>query len=184
MKGKEILVLAGSPRKNGNSDMLADAFIEGAQKAGHSVTKIYAAAHKVNGCLGCNKCWSDGTHCIQKDDMVKLYSAFEKATVLVFATPLYYYSWSAQIKCVLDRTFTYASPDRKFAMAVKECALLVAAETREVADLDGLVGSYRIAARFCNWKDKGVLLATGVYEKGAVKAGDWLEQAKKMGMEI
>jgi hypothetical protein len=60
MAGKEILVLAGSPRINGNSDMLADAFIEGAKKAGHSVTKIYAAAHKVNGCLGCNKCWSDG----------------------------------------------------------------------------------------------------------------------------
>lgn len=184
MEGKEILVLAGSPRINGNSDMLADAFIEGAKKAGHSVTKIYVAAHKVNGCLGCNKCWSDGTHCIQKDDMVKLYPAFEKATVLVFATPLYYYSWSAQLKCVLDRTFTYASPDRKFAMAVKECALLVAAETSEVADLDGLVGSYRIAARFCHWKDKGMLLATGVYEKGAVKAGDWLERARKMGMEI
>jgi len=50
--------------------------------------------------------------------------------------------------------------------------------------LDGLVESYRIAARFCHWKDKGMLLATGVYEKGAVKAGDWLERAKKMGMEI
>lgn len=184
MGKKEILVLAGSPRINGNSDMLADAFIEGAQNAGHSVTKIYAAAHKVNGCLGCNKCWSDGTHCVQKDDMVKIYPAFEKASVLVFATPLYYYSWSAQIKSVLDRTFTYASPGRKANMAVKECALLVAAETREPADLDGLVGSYRIAARFCRWKDRGVLLATGVYEKGAVKEGNWLEQAKKMGMEI
>jgi hypothetical protein len=85
---------------------------------------------------------------------------------------------------VLDRTFTYASPDRKSAMAIKECALLVAAETSEVADLDGLVGSYRIAARFCRWKDRGMLLATGVYEKGAVKAGDWLERARKMGMEI
>ena len=184
MRTKEILVLAGSPRINGNSDMLADAFIEGAQNAGHSVTKIYAAAHKVNGCLGCYKCWSDGTHCVQKDDMVKIYPAFEKASVLVFATPLYYYSWSAQIKSVLDRTFTYASPNRKFTMAVKECALLVAAETIEVADLDGLVGSYRISAHFCKWKDRGVLLATGVYEKGAVKKGNWLERAKKMGMEI
>ncbi len=184
MKTKEILVLAGSPRINGNSDMLADAFIEGAQNAGHSVTKIYAATHKVNGCLGCNKCWSDGTHCVQKDDMVKIYPAFEKASVLVFATPLYYYSWSAQIKSVLDRTFTYASPDRKSKMAIRECALLVAAETKEVSDLDGLVGSYRISARFCRWKDRGVLLATGVYEKGAVKEGNWLDQAKKMGMEI
>ena len=184
MEKREILVLAGSPRINGNSDMLADAFIEGAQNAGHSVTKIYAAAHKVNGCLGCNKCWSDGTHCVQKDDMVKIYPAFEKASVLVFATPLYYYSWSAQIKSVLDRTFTYASPDRKAKMAIRECALLVAAETRDIADLDGLIGSYRISARFCRWKDRGILVATGVYEKGAVKAGNWLEQARKMGMEI
>lgn len=184
MEKREILVLVGSPRINGNSDMLADAFIEGAQNAGHSVTKIYAAAHKVNGCLGCNKCWSDGTHCVQKDDMVKIYPAFEKASVLVFATPLYYYSWSAQIKSVLDRTFTYASPDRKAKMAIRECALLVAAETRDIADLDGLIGSYRISARFCRWKDRGILVATGVYEKGAVKARNWLEQARKMGMEI
>ncbi|MGE5396639.1 MAG: flavodoxin family protein, partial [Chitinophagales bacterium] len=144
MGSKEILVLTGSPRINGNSDLLADAFIAGAEKAGHSVTKIRTASHKINGCLGCDKCWSNGTHCVQKDDMVKLYPALEKASVLVLATPLYYYSWSAQIKCALDRTYTYVSPDRQAAMAIKETVLLAAAGTTDITDLDGLVGSYRI----------------------------------------
>lgn len=184
MAKKEILVLVGSPRRNGNSDMLADAFIKGAEKAGHSVTRIQAAAHKVNGCLGCEKCWSDGNHCVQKDDMSKIYSALEKCSLLVFVTPLYYYSWPAQIKAVLDRTFTYANPNRKANLGIKECALLAVGETKEAADFDGLVGSYKIAANFCNWQDRGVLIATGAYEKGSIKAGDWLDKAEKMGLEI
>jgi len=184
MEKKEILVLTGSPRKDGNSELLAEAFIEGAQKAGHIVTKIRTAEYQVNGCLACERCWADGTHCSQKDDMFKIYPALEKADVLVFATPLYFYSWPSKLKAVLDRTFTYISPDKKADLKIKECVLLVTAETKDVSDLDGLVNSYRIVARFSKWQDRGVLRATGVLGKGEIRKGNWLEQAKKMGFEI
>lgn len=67
--GKHVLVLVGSPRKHGNTDRLADAFIRGTQEAGHQVEKINLRDRTVNGCLGCGACQRNGGTCVQKDDM-------------------------------------------------------------------------------------------------------------------
>lgn len=144
---KKILILVGSPRKKGNSDIMADTFIQGAE-------------------------------------MSNIYPALEKSSVLVFSTPLYCFSWPAQIKSVIDRIYTYVSPNKKASLGIKESVLLVTAATSNATDFDGLICSYHLNNKYHNWKDRGTLLATGVYEKGAVCAENWLERARIMGMEI
>lgn len=103
--GKRVLVLSGSPRKHGNSDRLADQFIRGALAAGNEVEKIYISDKRINGCLGCGACQKNGGKCIQRDDMQELYQKILAADVVVLASPVYFYSWTSQIKAVIDRTF-------------------------------------------------------------------------------
>ncbi|MFR5658789.1 MAG: flavodoxin family protein [Butyricimonas faecihominis] len=106
--GKNILILEGSPRPNGNSDMLAEAFATGARAKGYEVSVIKVPGYKVNGCFACGMCWSMGTPCVQSDDMEKIFPEIEQADMIVFASPLYFFSWPTQLKCVIDRLYPYA----------------------------------------------------------------------------
>ena len=103
--GKKIFVLMGSPRKNGNTSILCDEFIRGAEEAGHEAEKIIIAEKRINGCLGCGGCQRNGGTCVQKDDMTELSEKILAADVIVLASPIYYYTWTAQLKAVIDRTF-------------------------------------------------------------------------------
>ena len=102
---KKILVLTASARKGGNTDLLCDEFIRGAESMGHSVEKMYVAFMQVNGCIGCRACQSNGGHCVQKDDMALIYEKIKEADVIVFASPVYFYSFNSQLKAMMDRTF-------------------------------------------------------------------------------
>ena len=100
---KKVLVLSGSPRKNGNSDMLCDAFVKGAEKAGHLTEKVFIQNKKIFPCLACYGCRN--THlCVQKDDMGEILEKMVQADVIVLATPVYFYSLSGQLKTLIDRT--------------------------------------------------------------------------------
>ena len=99
----KILVLTGSPRKNGNSNTLATQFIRGAKEAGHEVIRFDAAASNVHPCIACNSCGMDGP-CVQKDDMAAILDKMVQADVLVLATPVYFYSMDGQLKTLIDRT--------------------------------------------------------------------------------
>lgn len=102
---KKVLVLSGSPRKGGNSDCLADAFIRGTREAGNDAEKILICQKNVKGCLGCGACQRNGGSCIQKDDIPEIYEKLKMADAIVLASPVYFYTWTAQLKAVLDRTF-------------------------------------------------------------------------------
>lgn len=102
---KRVLVLVGSPRKHGNTDRLADEFIRGAQEACHQVEKICLKDRKINGCLGCGACRRNGGSCVQKDDMGDIYKKWLAADAVALASPVYFYTWTSQMKAVLDRTF-------------------------------------------------------------------------------
>ena len=90
-----IVLLSGSPRKGGNTDRLAAAFIEGAESAGKSVTLFRVADMKIGGCLGCGHCFEEKGVCVQKDDMVGILNALGKADTIVLASPVYYFSVTA-----------------------------------------------------------------------------------------
>ena len=101
---KKVLILSGSPRKGGNSDILCDEFLRGAQDAGHKAEKIRAAEKKVAPCSGCYYCSTHGGACVHKDDMADILQKMIDADVIVLASPVYFYSISAQLKAVIDRT--------------------------------------------------------------------------------
>ena len=97
--GKKVLILAGSPRKGGNSDLLCDEFARGAEEAGHKVEKIYVQEQKIGFCRACYGCRGTGS-CVQRDDMAPLLDKMVEADVIVLATPVYFYSMDAQLKAL------------------------------------------------------------------------------------
>ncbi len=97
-----VVGIYGSPRKRGNTDLMLDAFLAGAEEAGGEIVRIYVRDLDINGCLGCGHCDKAGV-CIQKDDMQEVYPFLEKAERIVAASPIYFYGITAQLKLLVDR---------------------------------------------------------------------------------
>jgi len=97
-----VLGIYGSPRKAGNTDLMLDAFLEGAEAAGGEINKLYVRELEIRGCLGCGHCDKAG-ECIQKDDMQIVYPLLERAQRIVVASPIYFYGITAQLKLLVDR---------------------------------------------------------------------------------
>lgn len=172
---KKILILSGSPRKNGNSDYLCEKFFEGAKDAGHDVEKIFISAKKIAYCRACYACQKIGK-CAINDDMAEILQKIIDADVLVFASPVYFYSINAQIKTVLDRTVARWTEikDKEFYY------ILTAAEGRDI--MERAVECFRgFADCFKGSQEKGVLCAHGLYEKDAAKTSDFVNVAYDMG---
>ena len=176
-----ILIAVGSPRKGGNSWMMAEAFAEGAKEAGNEVHTIDVGRAKVGGCLACEYCFSHGGECVQKDDMQDFYTELEWAETVVYAFPLYYYTYPAQIKAFMDRQFC-AIGGRKFAM--KKTALLMPFEDKDITTADGLVKSFEIAMNYCHQEILGIVLCNNTYEKGAIEGKAELQKCRELGASI
>jgi len=176
---KNILVITGSPRKNGNSDTMASSFIEGAKEAGHEVQRFDAGRKKIGGCKACNTCYSKGVACSYNDDFNELAPMIEQADMVVFASPLYFYSFSTQIKAAMDKMYALFVGERP--LKVAEMMLLACGETDAEKDFEGMVKSYEAMSDYLKWENKGHLIALAVNEKGAINGNPILEQAKMMG---
>lgn len=106
-----ILVLNGSPRTNGNTKQMVNAFSEGAVSSGHQVDVVDICQKRIGGCRGCEYCHTKGGGaCIQKDDMQEVYKLLGEADMLVIASPIYYHGISGQLKCAIDRFYSAAYP--------------------------------------------------------------------------
>ena len=101
---KNILILSGSPRKGGNSDLLCDEFLRGAQESGNKVEKIFLRNKKIGYCNACYYCKKSGGKCTIQDDMSEILDKMQAADVIVLASPVYFYSIDAQMKAVIDRS--------------------------------------------------------------------------------
>lgn len=172
---KKVLVLSGSPRKNGNSDMLCDAFIKGAENSGHLAEKILIQNKKISPCLACYGCRN--THlCVQKDDMREILEKMVQADVIVLATPVYFYSLSGQLKTLIDRTLPQytqiANKDFYF------MATAAAGKKSMERTMDALRG---FTDCLPNANIKGYVYGAGVYEKGEVENTSYLKLAYDMG---
>ena len=118
-----ILILSGSPRKGGNTELLVDAFAKGAMEH-HQVEIVSVRDYKVNPCMGCNACFKTNGICAQKDDMSVIYEKMSQADMLVIASPVYFYGISAQLKAMIDRCH---NPIRD-TFHIKQMALLLVGE--------------------------------------------------------
>ncbi len=100
---KNVLILAGSPRKKGNSAALCRMFAQGAEEAGSKVETIFLRDKKIGFCLACYHCRDHGGVCAIKDDMAEILDKMNAADVIVMASPVYFYSVDAQMKALIDR---------------------------------------------------------------------------------
>ncbi len=180
---KNILVLTGSPRKGGNSDMMADAFIRGATAQGHTVTKFETAMKSISGCRACDTCWSTETACSFHDGFTELEPLLEQADVVVLATPLYWFSLPAQLKAAIDRLYAYGSKACRRPLKATETALLACGEGR-ARDFDGAVETYKGIADYLRWQIRGIITVPAVSAKGDIVRTDALTRAEKLGAEI
>ena len=177
---KKVLILSGSPRKGGNSDILCDEFARGAQEAGHEVEKIHVAAKKVAPCSACYYCRDHGGECARKDDMTDILQKMIDADVIVLASPVYFYSIDAQLKAVIDRTVA-----RWLEVKNKEFYYIVTMADEEHASADTTLACFRGYADCVEGAvEKGVVIGSGVYEPGKVKATSAMKQAYKMGKTV
>lgn len=178
---KNILILTGSPRRYGNSDLMADALREGALEAGHTVDKVETAYKHIQGCKACNACFSHGKACVYDDDFSNIVPLLEKADVLAFTTPVYWFSFPAQLKACIDKMYAFLVGNRP--LTIKEAVLLACAEDDETA-FEGLTASYRHICAYCQWSDRGTLLIPSMKDKGDVKKTDALGRAKELGRAL
>ena len=153
----KIIVLEGSPNTHGSSNMLADHFIRGAKEAGHTVRVIDAAHADIHPCTGCIYCGYEGP-CVQKDDVEGIREKILEADMLVFATPLYYYGMSAQLKTMVDRFCAFNSSIQRKHM---KSALLAVAWNSDGWTFDALGAHYKTLVRYLNLQDMGMILGRG-----------------------
>lgn len=173
---KKILILSGSPRKNGNSDILCDEFAKGAQEAGHEVEKIIVSERQVGYCKACYACRNTGV-CIIKDDMAEILQKMIDCDVMVLASPVYFYSVDAQLKAVIDRSVA-----RWTEVKNKELYYIVTAADEEEKSAETTVDCFRGYADCIEGAvEKGIVYGMGVYEKGEVKDTPAMQEAYQMG---
>ena len=172
---KKIVVITGSPRRSGNSSAMAEAFIKAAEAAGHSVKRFDAASMKLDGCRACETCFSTGKACTFDDGFNDIAPSVLEADAVVFSTPVYWYSWPSQIKCVIDKLYSFCVAGKP--VAGKDCALIACCEEGDTTVLDGVRIPLERSAALLKWNMVGEVLVPGVLNAGDIDKTDGLEQA-------
>ena len=176
----KILVLEGSPNKKGSTHLLADCFRQGAQEAGHTVQMLDIAHAKIHPCTGCIHCGYQGP-CVQKDDMETIRGEILGADMLVFATPLYYYGMSAQLKTLVDRFCAFNSSLQSKRM---KSALLTVAWNSEDWTFDALVSHYKTLVRYLHFQDLGMVLGYGCGTPAMTSHSFFPQEAYQLGKRL
>ena len=174
-----ILILSGSPRKGGNTELLAEAFAKGAAEH-HHVEIVSVRDYNVNPCLGCNACFKTDGICAQNDDMAIIYEKMSRADMLVIASPVYFYGISAQLKAVIDR---FHNPIRD-SFHIKKMALLLVGAASLPELFNAILTEYNLCLKFFEIEDAGKVLVRGVKDKGDINNTDALNEAYTLGLSI
>lgn len=180
--GKKIVVITGSPRKQGNSFAMTEAFIKAAEAKGHTVTRFDTSFMKIGFCHACETCYKTGKACSFDDDFNTIAPAILEADAIVFSTPVYWYSIPAQIKGVIDKLFSLVVGGKN--IAGKECALITCCEEEDVSVMDGVRIPIERSAALIKWDMVGEVLVPGVFEVGAINKTDGCAQAVALADKI
>jgi len=176
---KNVLIISASPRDEGNSDLLCDAFMQGAAEAGHAVAKIRLSDKKINFCLGCCACISDPGSCVQDDDMAGILDKALAADVLVLASPVYFLTFNARMKNFIDRFCPI------YTMVRDLDVYFIASAAGGRRSIDSIVQGFRVfTGCLYGAREKGVIAATGLWDEGGVKGTHVLDEARDMGRNV
>ena len=178
---KKVLIISSSPRKGGNSDVLCDEFLKGALDAGNQAEKVFLRDKKINYCMGCGFCSeNDYTGCSQKDDMSEILDKMQESDIIVFATPVYFYAISGQMKTFIDRMCA-----RYTHIENKEFYYIMTAADDSKDAIQYALGEFKgLMACLVNPTEKGCLFAGGVWKKGEIAGTDHPRQAYELGKNL
>lgn len=176
----KIVVLEGSPNKNGSSNLLAESFIRGAEEVGHDVQVIDAAHVDIHPCTGCIHCGYEGP-CVQKDDVEWIRAEILDADMLVFVTPLYYYGMSAQLKILIDRFCAFNNSIQRKCM---KSALIAVAWNQADWTFDALEAHYKTLVRYLSLTDMGMILGTGCGTPAMTQSSEFPTMAYELGRSL
>ena len=181
--GKQIVILNGSPRRNGNTSMLVQKFTEGAESAGHTVLEFFLNGLQIHGCKGCFGGHSSrNCPCVQRDDMDRIYPAVRDCDVIVLASPLYYWNLSGQLRTAMDRLFALEENDGNLLRGHgRSGVLLMAAEGH---DFEDVLTYYNHLMEHLRWKNLGAILAGGNGDVGDITGKTELQRAYMLGSSI
>lgn len=176
---KNVLILSASPRKGGNSDLLCDQFLLGAEEAGNQVEKIFVRDKKIAYCTGCGTCFAN-KKCSIKDDMPEILDKMIAADVIVMATPVYFYTMNGQLKTLIDRTCALYTEIND-----KDFYFIVAAADTNVEAMERTLEGFRgFTSCLERPNEKGVIYGTGAWNIGDIKGSKAIEQAYEMGKAV
>lgn len=177
---KNVVIISSSPRKGGNSDTMANEFLKGTVEAGNTAVKINIRDMELKFCIGCLSCQRTGK-CVLNDGMNELYDTVQQADVLVFATPVYYYGMTGQLKTFLDRLNPLFSKDNSF----KDVYLLMSAAEEEMSAMDGTInGAQCWIDCFDGVTIKDVLRGIGLTDPRDIDNTDFKRLAYEMGKNV
>lgn len=174
----KILIVSGSPRKGGNTDIMAQAFAQGAQSRGHQTAVQSLGGLKIAPCLGCQYCFAHEGQCVQKDDMAGLLQQVDQADMLVFASPIYWFDVSAQMKCFIDRLYARG----KTGFRHTKTALLLNSGAPGV--YDAAIAQYKATCSYLKWNDMGIVAVGGMKAKGDMAGCPELEKVRSLGASL
>lgn len=173
-----ITILNGSPRAGGNTEIMAEDFKRGAAEAGHEVTLINLAGRKIAGCLGCQYCFTHDGECVQKDDMAAVLQVIDKTDLLVFASPVYWFDITAQLKCAIDRMYARGMIGFNFT----KTALLLDSGSDGV--YDAALAQYRAMCSYLSWQSIGEICIPDMTEKGSMREAALLRNVYELGKAV
>ena len=190
---KNILIVVGGGRQKGNTAQLVQAFTRGAEEAGHKVEILSLLKNEIKGCIGCNAC-RYGKPCIQKDAFNDIVPKIKSADLIVFASPLYFWTISSRLKAFIERFYCIAEEDanpplgRYERYPVKDCALLVTSADHFFWTFEQVVSYYRFTlVHYIGMKDRGMVLAGGCGDtngKPQIDKTDNLKKAYEFGKMV
>lgn len=178
--GKKVLVLSASPRKGGNSDLLCDEFISGANEAGNETEKIFIRDLEINYCDACDTCLENNGSCIKGDDMDQVLEKMISADAIVMATPVYFYTMNGQMKTLIDRTYP-----RYTEMTNKDIYLIATAANPRKDAMERTIEGFRgFTSLLSGSEEKGIVYGTGAWKIGDIIGSKAMEEAYEMGKGV
>ena len=169
----KIVVLQGSPRKNGNTQFLVEGFKEGAEKAGHDVEIVNIGNMKIAPCIACEYCHGKGNgECVQKDEMQDVYKKLNDAEMIVFASAVYYFNFTGQLQNAISRFYC------KGTMPAKKYTLILSSYSPDV--YRGIIDTYKQIVEYSNAKDLGIKYFNGADQRTDVNHKTMVEFGKSI----
>lgn len=174
---KKILIISSTPRSGGNSEILCEAFARGARESGNEVKVLYLRDYKIHYCSGCGACSEQGLPCPQKDDLPQIQRELLNADSIVLATPVYFYTLSAQMKTLIDRICSFYTE-----LSNKEFWFIVTAADGDLSMMQRTVECFRGFTDCLEGAiERGAIYGLNVWKKGEIDHTPAVEEAYLAG---